>query len=177
MESSRCISVVKDELTKLGMHFKKVELGTAVLKTEASPEKLQQLDHALRTSGLELMDDSKTRIVKMIDIAIYELIYLSDDLPKQNVSKYISMHVGYDYTYLSNLFSDVQGITISKRIIQMKIQRVKDLLLYTNQSLGDIAFILQYSSVAHLSNQFKKITGVTPSIFRELKNNMNQSNN
>jgi len=171
MESSRCISVVKNELNKLGMQYKKVELGLAELKSPASQDKLDLLDHALKSVGLELMDDVKNKLVKKINAAIYQLIYLSDDFPKPNFSQYISNKVNFDYTYLSSIFSGVHGITIAKQIIFQKIERVKELLINGDLSLGDIAFKLQYSSVAHLSNQFKKITGLTPSFFRQLRNN------
>jgi AraC-like DNA-binding protein len=177
MESSRCISVVKNELNKLGLHYKTVKLGEVELKTDAPAAKLQMLDNALRSVGLELMDDTKNRLVKKINAAIYQLIYLSDESPKPNVSKYISKKVNYDYTYLSSLFSQVQGITIAKQIITQKIERVKDLLLNGELNLGDIAFKLQYSSVAHLSNQFKKVTGLTPSVFRQIQKPKSVSSN
>jgi AraC-like DNA-binding protein len=177
MESSRCISVVKNELNKLGLRYKTVKLGEVELKTDAPAAKLQMLDNALRSIGLELMDDTKNRLVKKINAAIYQLIYLSDESPKPNVSKYISKRVNYDYTYLSSLFSQVQGITIAKQIITQKIERVKDLLSHGDLNLGDIAFKLQYSSVAHLSNQFKKVTGLTPSVFRQLRKPKSISSN
>ena len=169
MESSRCISIVKNELVKLGLQFKKVELGLAELKSPPTQEKLDLLDQALKSVGLELMDDSKNKLVKKINAAIYQLIYLSDDFPKPNFSKFISTKVNFDYTYLSSLFSGVHGITIAKQVIAQKIERVKELLTKGDLSLGDIAFKLQYSSVAHLSNQFKKVTGMTPSTYRQLK--------
>jgi AraC-like DNA-binding protein len=169
MESDRCIAVVKNELNKLGLHYKKVELGRVELKENISTEKMQMIDTELRKVGLELMDDIKARLVKKINAAIYQMIYLSDDFPKPNISHYISKKVNYDYTYLSNIFSRIQGVTIEKHIIAQKIQRVKELLLYGELSLSDIAFKLQYSSVAHLSNQFKKVTGLTPSFFRQLR--------
>jgi AraC-like DNA-binding protein len=174
MESERCIKAVKNELHKLGLHFKSVELGKVELKEEISEEKLQLIDSAMRTLGLELMDSMNGRVVKKINDAIYHLIYLSDDVPKANFSDYISKQVNYDYTYLSNLFSSVQGITIAKYVISKKIERVKELLLHGDLSLSDIADKLQYSSVAHLSNQFKKVTGLTLSFFRQLRNTNKQ---
>ena len=167
MESSRCITVVKNELNKLGLQFTSVNLGEVELKTDVSVEDLQMLDKALRLAGLELIDDIKNLLVKKINAAIYQLIYLSDDFPKPNFSKYISNKVNFDYSYLSSVFAGVHGITIAKEIIMQKIERVKDLLLNADLSLGEIAFKLQYSSVAHLSNQFKKVTGITPSFFRQ----------
>jgi len=172
MESSRCITVVKNELNKLDLQFKSVNLGEVVLMKDTSVEKLQMLDKALRLVGLELIDDFKNVLVKKINAAIYQLIYLSDDFPKPNFSKYISNKVNFEYSYLSSVFTGVHGITIAKEIIMQKIERVKDLLLNADLSLGDIAFKLQYSSVAHLSNQFKKVTGITPSLFRQKNTNI-----
>lgn len=170
MESGRCIDMVKYELTKLGLQYKTVELGEVELKETISREKLRLIDIALRNSGLELMDDRKSHLIDKIKTAIHQLIYLSDDLPKQNFSDYISKKVNHDYTNLSHLFSGMQGITIEKYIITKKIERVKELLVYGTLSLGDIAYKLQYSSVAHLSSQFKKVTGLTPSFFRLHRN-------
>lgn len=170
MESGRCIDMVKYELTKLGLQYKTVELGEVELKETISREKLRLIDIALRNSGLELMDDRKSHLIDKIKTAIHQLIYLSDDLPKQNFSDYISKKVNHDYTNLSHLFSGMQGITIEKYIIAKKIERVKELLVYGTLSLGDIAYKLQYSSVAHLSSQFKKVTGLTPSFFRLHRN-------
>jgi AraC-like DNA-binding protein len=170
MESDRCIAMVKNELNKLGLHSKTVELGEVELKENISWEKLQLIDIALRNAGLELMGDKESRLIEKIKAAIYQWINLSDDLPKPNFSDYISKKVNRDYNYLSNLFSGVQGITIEKYIIVQKIERVKELLVYDGLSLSDIVYKLQYSSVAHLSNQFKKVTGLTPSYFRQLGN-------
>lgn len=156
MESGRCIAMVKNELNKQGIQYKTVELGEVKLKENISAEKLQLIDMGLRNAGLELMEDKKSRYIEMIKVTINELVYLSDDLPKQNYSDYISKKVNRDYTFLSNLFSGAQGITIEKYIIAQKINRVKELLVYSKLSLSDIAYKMQYSSVAHLSNQFKK---------------------
>jgi len=170
MESGRCKAMVVNELNRLGLHYKTVELGEVELKENISGEKLKLIDIALKSAGLELMNDKKSRLVEKIKAAIYQLIYLSDDLPKPNYSDYISKKVNHDYNYISNLFSGVQGITIEKYIIAQKIKRVKELLVYDELSLSDIAYKLQYSSVAHLSNQFKKVTGLTLSFFRQLRN-------
>lgn len=178
MESDCCIAMVKSELYKLGLHYKTVELGKVELNENVSLEKLQLIDSALRSSGLELMGDKKNFLIDKVKTVIHQLIYLSDDLPKPNFSDYISKKVNRDYTYLSNLFSSGQGITIEKYIITQKIERVKELLVYNEFSLSEIAYKLQYSSVAHLSNQFKKVTGLTPSFFRQLRNtSRNQSKN
>ena len=169
MQSDRCKMVVMDELNKLGLHYKSVELGEVELKERISREKLKLIDIALRNAGLELMDDNKNRIIDKIKAAVFEYIYLSDELQKQTFSEYICRILNRDYTYLSNLFSGIQGITIEKYIIAQKIKRIKELLVYSHHSLSDIAFKLQYSSVAHLSNQFKRITGLTPSFFKNLR--------
>jgi AraC-like DNA-binding protein len=168
MESDRCKAIVRNELTRLGLHYKKVELGEVELRENLTGEKLQLIDQALRSAGLELMYDKNNRIVEKIKTAIYQLIYLSDDVPKQNFSEYISSKVNRDYTYLSNLFSGTQGITIEKYVITQKTERIKELLRFEKISLSNIAYRLKYSSVAHLSNQFKKITGFTPSFFKQL---------
>jgi AraC-like DNA-binding protein len=169
MESNRCITMVKNELHKLGLHYRSVELGEADLKEHVSDEYLQLIDHALKEAGLELMDDKQDRLIEKIKNAVHQLIYFSDDIPKPSFSEFISEKVKINYTVLSNLFSGIQGITIEKYVIAQKIERVKELLVYGQLSLGDIAFKLQYSSVAHLSNQFKKVTGLTPSFFRQLR--------
>jgi YesN/AraC family two-component response regulator len=170
MESDRCIALVKNELSKLELNYKTVELGKVELKEGISTEKLHSIDIALRSAGLELIDDKRQSLIEKIKVAVYQLIYLSDDLPKQNFSDYISKKVNHDYTYISSLFSGVEGITIEKYIIAQKIERVKELLFYSEFSLSDIAHKLQYSSMAHLSNQFKKATGLTLSFFRQLRN-------
>jgi AraC-like DNA-binding protein len=169
MESERCKAVVRSELNRLGLHFKTVYLGEVELKENISAEKLALIDNALRNAGLELMFDKDNRMVEKIKNAIHQLIYFSDDLPKQNFSEYISSQVNRDYTYLSNLFSGVQGITIERYIIIQKVERIKELLMFEKLSLSNIAFKLKYSSVAHLSNQFKQITGITPSFFKHFQ--------
>jgi AraC-like DNA-binding protein len=168
MESSRCKTMVKNELNKLGLQYTRIELGKVELKENISGEKLHLIDLALRNSGLELIADKKTGLIERIKDAIYQLIYLFDDLPKPNSNDYISEKVKCDYASLSNIFSGTLGITIEKYIISQKIERVKELLVYDKRSLSDISFIMHYSSVAHLSSQFKKVTGLTPSFFRQL---------
>jgi YesN/AraC family two-component response regulator len=170
MESSRCKAMVKHELDKLGLDYKTVELGEVELKDNISTVKWHLINIALKNAGLEIMEDKNNRLIEKIKAAIYQLIYFSDELTKLNFSDYISKKVNRDYTSLSNLFSGLQGVTIEKYFIAQKIERVKELLVYDKLSLSDIAYKLQYSSVAHLSNQFKKVTGLTPSYFRQHRN-------
>lgn len=167
MESHRCITRVRNELDNLGIHYKTVELGKVELKDTISADILKLIDITLKQAGLEIIGNKKAALVEEIKAVIHELIYLSDELPKPIYSHYISNKTNYDYTYLSNVFSASEGVTIEKYIIAQKIERVKELLVYTTDSLNNIAFLLNYSSVAHLSNQFKKVTGLTPSFFRE----------
>lgn len=170
MVSTRCKMVVKDELKKLGLHFMVVDLGEVEIMEEIGFEMREILKNALLVSGLELMDDKKAMLIEKINNVITEMIHYSDEAPKMNYSDYISEKLKYDYTYLSNLFSEVKGITIQQFIIVHKIERVKELLLYDEMNLTEISYKLHYSSVAHLSNQFKKITGLSPSQFKNLKN-------
>lgn len=168
MESDRCKATVRHELTKLGVHYKKVELGLVEIRGDISGEQLKRFDTGLKNYGFELMYDKNTRIVEKIKTAVYQLVYKSDDVQKQKISTFISQEVNYDYTYLSNLFSSLQGETIESYIIHQKVARIKELLVYEDISLSNIAYILKYSSVAHLSNQFKKVTGLSPSFFKRL---------
>lgn len=170
MESECCIALVKNELHKLGLQCKIKDLGKVELNGDVSREKLQLFNDALRNAGLELIGDKNSVVVEKIKTAVYQWIYLTDSFEKPNFSEYLSKNINRDYTYLSNLFSRDQGITIEKYIIAQKIDRVKELIMYTELSLVDIAYKLQYSSVAHLSNQFKKVTGLTPSSFRQVRN-------
>lgn len=169
MVSLRCKMVVKDELYNLGIGFNLIELGTVDLTEPISAEQREKLKINLMKSGLELMDDKKSILIEKIKNSIIEIIHYSDDMPKENFSIYLSQKLGYDYTYLSNVFTEVKGITIQQYIIIHKIEKVKELLLYDELNLSEIAFKLHYSSVAHLSSQFKKVTGVTPSFFKQLK--------
>jgi len=169
MVSIRCKMIVKSELQKLGLHFASVELGIVEILEQITPHQRDQLKICLKKSGLELMDDKKSILIEKIKNTIVELIHYSDEPLKINFSEYLSTKLNYDYTYLSNLFTEVQGTTIEKFIIFHKIERVKELIVYDELNLSEIAFKLHYSSVAHLSNQFKKITGLTPSHFKKLK--------
>jgi AraC-like DNA-binding protein len=162
--------VVKEELTKLGFHFTSVELGEAEVIENISAEQHEQIKTALLKSGLELMDDKKSILIQKIKNVIIELVHYSDEPLIINFSEYLSQKLNYDYTYLANLFSEVQGTTIEKFLIAHKIERVKELLVYNELNLTEIAYQMHYSSVAHLSAQFKKVTGLTPSHFKQLKN-------
>jgi len=169
MVSLRCKMVVKEELKKLGLHFIVVDLGEIEIMEDITDQQREELKIALLNSGLELMDDKRAVLIEKIINVIVEMVHYSDELPKINYSEFISDKLNYDYTYLSNLFSEVKGITIQQFIIIHKIERVKELLLYDELNLTEISYRMQYSSVAHLSNQFKKITGLTPSEFKHLK--------
>jgi len=161
--------VVKSELEKLGLHYVIVDLGEAEIKENITREQLDRLGIALRKSGLELMDDKKSMLVEKIKTVIIELVHYSDDQIKINLSDYLSEKLDHNYTYLANLFSEVKGTTIEKFYLSHKIEKVKELLVYDELNLTEIAYLLHYSSVAHLSNQFKKMTGLTPSHFKHLK--------
>ena len=169
MVSTRCKMLVKAELQKLNLHFIVVELGEIEIMETITDEQRTQLNNALKESGLELMDDKKAVLIEKIKNIIIEMVHYSDELPTVNYSDYISSKVGLDYTYLSNVFSEVKGITIQQFIINHKIERIKELIIYDELNITEIAWKLNYSSVAHLSNQFKKITGLTPSHFKLLK--------
>ena len=169
MVSLRCKMVVKEELKKLGLRYVAVDLGTVEILEDITPEQREQLKKNLLRSGLELLDDKKSILIEKIKNVIIEMIHYSDELPKVNYSDYISEKLEYDYTYLANTFSEVKGITIQQFIIIHKIERVKELLLYDELNLTEISYKLHYSSVAHLSNQFKKITGLSPSFYKQLR--------
>ena len=165
----RCKMVVKAELTKLGLHYTTVELGEAEILENISTEQHEQFKAALLKSGLELMDDKKSVLIQQIKNVIVELVHYSEEPLTINFSDFLSQKLNHDYTYLANLFSEVQGTTIEKFIIAHKIERVKELLVYNELNLTEIAYLMHYSSVAHLSTQFKKVTGLTPSYFKQLK--------
>jgi AraC-like DNA-binding protein len=171
MVSNRCKIAVKEELKKLGLHFIIVDLGEVEIMENISDEQREQVKIALNSIGLELMDDKRAILIEKIKNVITEMVHYSDELPKTNYSDHISEKLNYDYNYLSNLFSEVKGITIQQFVIIHKVERVKELLLYHELNLTEISYKLNYSSVAHLSNQFKKVTGLSPSHFKQLKNN------
>jgi AraC-like DNA-binding protein len=161
--------MVKEELAKLGLHYVIVDLGIVDILENITQPQHDLLKKNLAVSGLELLDDKKSVLIEKIKNVIIEMIHYSDELPKVNYSEFISKKLNYDYTYLSNLFSEVKGITIQQFIIIHKIERVKELLLYGELNLTEISYLMQYSSVAHLSNQFKKVTGLSPSYYKQMK--------
>jgi AraC-like DNA-binding protein len=170
MVSVRCKMMVKSELDKLGLHYIMVDLGEVEVKEDITSEQRDELKIALLKSGLELMDDKKAILIEKIKNVIVEMVHYADEVPKINFSDYLSNKLNYDYTYLANLFSEVTGVTIEHFIIAHKIERAKELLLYDELNLTQISYKLNYSSVAHLSYQFKKVTGLTPTFFKKLKN-------
>jgi len=169
MVSLRCKMLVKNELNKLGIDPVALDLGMVEISGDFTREQRELFKNNLKKSGLELLDNKKQILVEKIKSVIIEMVHYADEVPLINDSTYISDKLGYDYTYLSNTFTEVKGITIQKYMIQHKIERVKELLLYDELTLNEIAWKLHYSSVAHLSNQFKKVTGLTPTYFKELK--------
>ncbi len=170
MVSNRCKMEVKAQLKKLGLHFANVNLGEVEVMEDITAEQHDKIKIALLQSGLELMDDKKAILIEKIKNVIIEMIHYSDELPKTNFSNYLSQKLNYDYTYMANLFSEKEATTIEHFIIMHKIEKVKELIIYDELTLTEIAWKLHYSSVAHLSAQFKKITGLTPSFFKSLKN-------
>ena len=169
MVSNRCKMLVKEELKKLGLHYILVELGEVEIMEEISDEQLQILNDALLASGLELIDDNKAILIEKIKKVIIEMVHHTDEIVKINFSFYLSEKLHHNYIYLSNLFSEVQGTTIEQFIIQHKIERIKELIIYDELTITQIAWKMNYSSVSHLSNQFKKVTGLSPSHFKKLK--------
>jgi len=169
MVSNRCKMAVKSVLKQLGLRYTVVDLGKAEIEEDISTELQDLLKRRLDESGLELMDDKRAIIIEKIKTVIVEMIHHAEELPKIKNSEYLSEKLEFDYTYLANLFSKATGTTIEHYIILHKIERVKELLLYDELSLSEIADSLNYSSAAHLSNQFKKITGLTPTFFKQLK--------
>ncbi len=165
----RCKLAVKEELKKLGLHFIVVELGEIEIMENITEQQREELKVGLLNSGLELMDDKKAVLIEKIKIVITEMVHYSEELPKINYSDYIGQKLNYDYTYLSNIFSEVKGITIQQFIIIHKVERIKELIIYDELNITEIAEKMNYSSVAHLSTQFKKITGLSPSHFKKLK--------
>ena len=169
MVSNRCKIAVKEELKKLGLHFIVVELGEVEIMEKITGQQRQQLQTALLDSGLELMDDKRSVLIERIKNVIIEMVHHTDEVIRVNFSHYLSEKLNHDYTYLANLFSEVQGTTIEQFIIAHKIERIKELIIYGELNITEIAWKMNYSSVAHLSNQFKKMTGLTPSHFKQLK--------
>lgn len=165
----RCIMLVKEELARLGIDYRKVELGEVEIISQMTDALRDKLKEGLRRFGLELIDDKKTVLIQRIKNVIVEMVHYADKPLVVNFSVYLSERLNHDYTYMANLFSELQGTTIEKFIIAHKIERVKELLVYNELNLTEIAYLMHYSSVAHLSAQFKKVTGLTPSCFKQLK--------
>lgn len=172
MVCPRCIKVVKDEFEKLELNIEAIELGKVSVSDELSSDKLEKVRSVLDENGFELIDDKKNKLIESIrTLIIEEIHYANNPFNGSNSSDFIAKKTGHDYSYLSNLFSSIEGITIEKYIIRQKIEKVKELLIYDELSLNEISYQMGYSSVQHLSNQFKKITGMTPSQFKKLKEN------
>ncbi len=171
MVCDRCKMVVKAELEKAGLHPQQVELGEVTLDRELGSAEKEEIGRQLEALGFELIDDRKSRLIEKTKTLIIERVHRHDGNLKENLSDYLSHQLGHDYKYISNLFSEIEGTTIEKYFIAQKTERVKELLVYDELSLSEIAFRLNYSSVAHLSAQFKKVTGLTPSHFKDLRSN------
>lgn len=169
MVSTRCKMAVKEELKKLGLHFIVVELGEVEVMENITADQREKLKTGLLDAGLELMDDKRAVLIEKIKNIIVEMVHYADEPIKVNFSDYLSDKLKHDYTYLANLFSEVQGSTIEHFIIDHKIERIKELIIYDELNITEIAWKMNYSSVAHLSNQFKKVTGLSPSHFKQLK--------
>ena len=169
MVSTRCKMAVKEELKKLGLHFIVVDLGEVEIMENISAEQREQLKIVLLDSGLELIDDKRAVLIEKIKNVIIEMVHHTDEMIKTNFSDFLSKKLNHDYTYMANLFSEVQGTTIEQFIISHKIERIKELMIYGELNITEIAWKMNYSSVAHLSNQFKKVTGLSPSHFKQLK--------
>lgn len=170
MVSNRCKLAVKEVLRSLGLHFIVVDLGEVEIMETLTIEQREELKIALSSSGLELMDDKRAVLIEKIKNAIVEMVHHTNEAVKVNFSDYLSEKLNHDYTYLANLFSEVQGTSIEQFIISHKIERIKELIIYDELSITEIAWQMNYSSVAHLSNQFKKMTGLSPIHFKQLKN-------
>jgi len=169
MVCNRCIMVVKSELEKFGHQPLNITLGEVLLSSEVTDSEKEIINKHLKTFGFEIIDDRKNRLIGQIKSSIIEIVHQQNGKLKSNLSDYLSNKIHHDYTYLSNLFSGVEGTTIEKYFIAQKIERVKELLVYDELSLSEIADQMNYSSVAYLSNQFKKVTGLTPTYFKNVK--------
>ncbi len=169
MVCNRCIMVVQNELNKLGLDVNDIKLGEVTLAKEPTPHEKINVEKVLIPLGFEVIDDKKSRIIERVKNEIIDLVHHQHNAAKINLSDLLSQKLNHDYNYLSNLFSEVEGTTIEKYFIAQKIEKVKELLVYDELSLSEIAFRLNYSSVAYLSNQFKKVTGLTPSHFKQIR--------
>lgn len=169
MVSMRCKMLVSEKLLQLGLNYFTVDLGQINVLEKITDRQLEQLKSELLKSGLELMDDKRAIVIGKIKNVIIDMVHHTDELPKVKFSVLLTEKLDYDYTYLANLFSQTEGITIQQFILQHKIERIKELIIYNELSLSEISFKLNYSSAAALSNQFKKVTGLTPSFYKQLK--------
>ena len=169
MVSLRCKMVVKAAAEELNIPYSNVDLGFIEIDEKLSESVLEKFKAKLLKSGLEILDDKRSILIEKIKNVVIEMVHYADEFPKVNFSTYLSEKLGYDYTYLSNLFTEVKGITIQEFIILHKIEKAKELIMYNEMSIADIAYTLNYSSAAHFSTQFKKVTGLTPSFFKKLK--------
>ena len=169
MLSNRCKMAVKEILKNLELHFIIVDLGEIEIMENLNSEDLEALKNSLHNNGFELMDDKKAILIEKIKGVIIEMVHHADELPKVTFSNYLAKKLSYDYTYMANLFSEFQGMTIEQFIISHKIERIKELIIYDELNITEIAWKMNYSSVAHLSNQFKKVTGLSPTAFKQLK--------
>lgn len=169
MVCNRCILVVQNELDKLGIEANSIKLGEITLKKDLTIKERKELENALEPLGFQVIDDKKSRMIEKIKNVIIDLVHHRDNDIKTNLSDVLSNALHNDYNYLSNLFSDIEGTTIEKYFIAQKVEKIKELLVYDELSLSEIADRLNYSSVAYLSNQFKKVTGLTPSHFKQIR--------
>lgn len=169
MVSDRCKTLVKSELEKLELHYIWVALGEVEIMESLTSEQLIQLNNELLKSGLSLISDHKNILIEQIKNTVIQLVHYTDKQIKVNFSDYLSEKLKYDYTYLANLFSENQGVSIEHFILTHRIEKVKELLVYDEMNITEIAYKLHFSSTAHLSNQFKKMTGLTPSDYKHLK--------
>lgn len=171
MVCNRCTLMVQKEIEKLGLTIVSIKLGEVELERELTPAEQETLDQALVALGFERIDDKKSQLIARIKTSIVALVHYQDNELKVNLSDFLSQELGHEYNYLSNLFSEIEGKTIEKYFIAQKVERIKELLVYDELSLSEIAHRLNYSSVAYLSNQFKKVTGLTPSHFKKIREN------
>lgn len=169
MVCNRCILVVKSELEKLGQEVLSIELGEVVLKNEISVNDKKDIAKQLETFGFEILNDSSSKTIEKIKTILIDLVQNKNNNINVTLSDYLIQNLHQDYSKLSNLFSTVEGISIEKYFINLRIEKVKELIVYDELSLSEIADLLNYSSVAHLSNQFKKVTGFSPSYFKKIK--------
>jgi AraC-like DNA-binding protein len=175
MVSARCKMLVKDALKAMGLHFVMVELGEVDIMENITTSQREQLGNTLQEAGLELMEDKRAILLEKIKLAIIDIVHHREEDMKINFSHYLSEKLNYDYTHLANIFSEASGSTIEQYMIAQKVERIKELLTYDELNITEIAWKMNYSSVAHLSNQFKKATGLTPSHFKKIKEKKRQT--